>query len=32
VLGDLDEPLELLHLCSERSGEDVLLEAYLHEP
>jgi diaminohydroxyphosphoribosylaminopyrimidine deaminase/5-amino-6-(5-phosphoribosylamino)uracil reductase len=32
VLGDLDEPLELLHLRTEPSGEDVLLEAYLHEP
>jgi diaminohydroxyphosphoribosylaminopyrimidine deaminase / 5-amino-6-(5-phosphoribosylamino)uracil reductase len=31
-LGDLDAPLELLHLRSEPSGEDVLLEAYLHEP
>ncbi len=32
TLGDLDEPLELLHLRTEPSGEDVLLEAYLHEP
>ncbi len=32
LLGDLDEPLELLHLRTELSGEDVLLEAYLHEP
>ena len=32
VLGDLDAPLELLHLHTEPSGEDVLLEAYLHEP
>ena len=32
MLGDLDEPLELLHLRTEPSGEDVLLEAYLHEP
>jgi diaminohydroxyphosphoribosylaminopyrimidine deaminase / 5-amino-6-(5-phosphoribosylamino)uracil reductase len=32
VLGDLPAPLELLHLRSEPSGEDVLLEAYLHEP
>jgi diaminohydroxyphosphoribosylaminopyrimidine deaminase/5-amino-6-(5-phosphoribosylamino)uracil reductase len=32
VLGDLEEPLELLHLCTEPSGEDVLLEAYLREP
>ncbi len=32
MLGALDAPLELLHLRTERSGEDVLLEAYLHEP
>jgi diaminohydroxyphosphoribosylaminopyrimidine deaminase/5-amino-6-(5-phosphoribosylamino)uracil reductase len=32
VLGDLDAPLELLHLRAEPSGEDVLLEAYLREP
>jgi len=32
VLGDLGSPLELLHLRVEPSGEDVLLEAYLHEP
>ena len=32
LLGDLDAPLELLHLRTEPSGEDVLLEAYLHEP
>jgi diaminohydroxyphosphoribosylaminopyrimidine deaminase/5-amino-6-(5-phosphoribosylamino)uracil reductase len=32
VLGDLEAPLELLHLRAEPSGEDVLLEAYLHEP
>jgi diaminohydroxyphosphoribosylaminopyrimidine deaminase/5-amino-6-(5-phosphoribosylamino)uracil reductase len=32
VLGDLDAPLELLHLHTEPSGEDVLLEAYLHDP
>ena len=32
VLGDLDAPLELLHLRAEPSGEDILLEAYLHEP
>jgi diaminohydroxyphosphoribosylaminopyrimidine deaminase/5-amino-6-(5-phosphoribosylamino)uracil reductase len=31
-LGDLAQPLELLHLGSEPSGEDVLVEAYLHEP
>jgi diaminohydroxyphosphoribosylaminopyrimidine deaminase / 5-amino-6-(5-phosphoribosylamino)uracil reductase len=32
VFGELVEPLELLHLRAEPSGEDVLLEAYLHEP
>jgi diaminohydroxyphosphoribosylaminopyrimidine deaminase / 5-amino-6-(5-phosphoribosylamino)uracil reductase len=32
ALGDLDAPLELLHLHAEASGEDVLLEAYLREP
>jgi diaminohydroxyphosphoribosylaminopyrimidine deaminase/5-amino-6-(5-phosphoribosylamino)uracil reductase len=32
MLGGLDEPLELLHLRTEPSGEDLLLEAYLHEP
>ena len=32
VLGDLPAPLELLHVHAEPSGEDVLLEAYLHEP
>ena len=32
VLGDLEAPLELLHLRTESSGEDVLLEAYLREP
>ena len=32
VLGDLAEPLELIHLGSEPSGEDVVLEAYLREP
>jgi diaminohydroxyphosphoribosylaminopyrimidine deaminase/5-amino-6-(5-phosphoribosylamino)uracil reductase len=32
VLGDLAEPLELLHLRAEPSGDDVALEAYLHEP
>jgi diaminohydroxyphosphoribosylaminopyrimidine deaminase / 5-amino-6-(5-phosphoribosylamino)uracil reductase len=31
-LGELAAPLELLHLRAEASGEDVLLEAYLHEP
>jgi diaminohydroxyphosphoribosylaminopyrimidine deaminase/5-amino-6-(5-phosphoribosylamino)uracil reductase len=32
VLGDLAAPLELFHLRAEPSGDDVLLEAYLHEP
>ncbi len=32
VLGELASPLELLHLHAELSGEDVLVEAYLHEP
>jgi diaminohydroxyphosphoribosylaminopyrimidine deaminase/5-amino-6-(5-phosphoribosylamino)uracil reductase len=32
VFGELEAPLELLHLHAEPSGEDVLLEAYLHEP
>jgi len=32
VLGGPAEPLELRHLRAEPSGEDVLLEAYLHEP
>jgi diaminohydroxyphosphoribosylaminopyrimidine deaminase / 5-amino-6-(5-phosphoribosylamino)uracil reductase len=32
ALGDLAEPLELLHVHTEPSGEDLLLEAYLHEP
>jgi diaminohydroxyphosphoribosylaminopyrimidine deaminase / 5-amino-6-(5-phosphoribosylamino)uracil reductase len=31
-LGDFEAPLELLHLRTEPSGEDVLLEAYLREP
>jgi diaminohydroxyphosphoribosylaminopyrimidine deaminase/5-amino-6-(5-phosphoribosylamino)uracil reductase len=31
-LGDLPVPLDLLHLRAGPSGEDVLLEAYLHEP
>ena len=31
-LGDLEAPLELLHLRAEPSGDDVQLEAYLHEP
>jgi diaminohydroxyphosphoribosylaminopyrimidine deaminase/5-amino-6-(5-phosphoribosylamino)uracil reductase len=32
VLGDLEAPLELLHVRAEPSGEDVQLEAYLREP
>jgi diaminohydroxyphosphoribosylaminopyrimidine deaminase/5-amino-6-(5-phosphoribosylamino)uracil reductase len=32
VVGDLSQPLELLHLRTEPSGEDVLVEAYLREP
>jgi diaminohydroxyphosphoribosylaminopyrimidine deaminase / 5-amino-6-(5-phosphoribosylamino)uracil reductase len=32
LLGELEAPLELLHLRTERSGDDVLLEAYLREP
>jgi len=32
VLGDLAAPLELLHLHTEPVGEDLLVEAYLHEP
>ena len=32
VFGDLDAPLELLHLHAEPSGEDVLVEAYLRDP
>jgi diaminohydroxyphosphoribosylaminopyrimidine deaminase/5-amino-6-(5-phosphoribosylamino)uracil reductase len=31
-LGDLPEPLRLLHLSAEPVGEDVLVEAYLREP
>ena len=31
-LGEHAQPLELLHLRSEPSGEDVLVEAYLREP
>jgi diaminohydroxyphosphoribosylaminopyrimidine deaminase/5-amino-6-(5-phosphoribosylamino)uracil reductase len=31
-VGDLDAPLELLHVQLDRSGEDLQLEAYLHEP
>jgi diaminohydroxyphosphoribosylaminopyrimidine deaminase / 5-amino-6-(5-phosphoribosylamino)uracil reductase len=32
VLGELADPLELLHLRAETSDEDLLLEAYLREP
>jgi diaminohydroxyphosphoribosylaminopyrimidine deaminase / 5-amino-6-(5-phosphoribosylamino)uracil reductase len=32
AFGDLATPLELRHLRTEASGEDVLLEAYLREP
>ena len=32
VLGNFARPLDLLHVRTETSGEDVLLEAYLHEP
>jgi diaminohydroxyphosphoribosylaminopyrimidine deaminase/5-amino-6-(5-phosphoribosylamino)uracil reductase len=32
AFGELTEPLELLHLRAEPSGEDVLIEAYLREP
>jgi diaminohydroxyphosphoribosylaminopyrimidine deaminase/5-amino-6-(5-phosphoribosylamino)uracil reductase len=32
AFGDLTAPLELLHVRAEPSGEDLLLEAYLHEP
>jgi diaminohydroxyphosphoribosylaminopyrimidine deaminase/5-amino-6-(5-phosphoribosylamino)uracil reductase len=32
VLGDLSVPLDLRHLLAEPLGEDVLVEAYLHEP
>jgi diaminohydroxyphosphoribosylaminopyrimidine deaminase / 5-amino-6-(5-phosphoribosylamino)uracil reductase len=32
VLGDLEAPLDLLHLRAEPSGEDMMLEAYLREP
>ena len=32
AFGELAEPLDLLHLRTESSGEDVLLEAYLREP
>jgi diaminohydroxyphosphoribosylaminopyrimidine deaminase/5-amino-6-(5-phosphoribosylamino)uracil reductase len=32
LLGDLSQPLDLLHLSSQASGEDVLVEAYVREP
>lgn len=32
VLGDLTEPLALTGLTARQVGEDVLLEAYVHEP
>jgi diaminohydroxyphosphoribosylaminopyrimidine deaminase / 5-amino-6-(5-phosphoribosylamino)uracil reductase len=32
LLGDLAAPLELEHLSATRSGNEVLLEAYVHEP
>ena len=32
AVGELAAPLDLLHLRAEPSGEDVLLEGYLHEP
>jgi diaminohydroxyphosphoribosylaminopyrimidine deaminase/5-amino-6-(5-phosphoribosylamino)uracil reductase len=31
-LGELERPLELSHPIVSRSGEDVAIEAYLHEP
>ena len=31
-LGDLDAPLELLHVSTEPSGDDLSVIAYLHEP
>ena len=31
-LGELEEPLALVHLSASPSGEDVQIEAYLHEP
>jgi diaminohydroxyphosphoribosylaminopyrimidine deaminase/5-amino-6-(5-phosphoribosylamino)uracil reductase len=31
-VGDLERPLDLLHLRCEPSGEDILVEAYLREP
>src|SRR6476659_7049930 len=32
ALAELAEPIQLLHLHAEPSGEDILLEAYLREP
>jgi len=32
AIGDLAAPLDLLHLRTQPSGDDVLLEAYLREP
>ena len=32
LLDRLDRPLPLLHVSSRRSGDDVLIEGYLHEP
>jgi diaminohydroxyphosphoribosylaminopyrimidine deaminase / 5-amino-6-(5-phosphoribosylamino)uracil reductase len=32
ILGDLSQPLELTRVTAQRSGEDVLLIAYVHEP
>ena len=32
AIGDLAAPLDLLHVRTEPSGDDVLLEAYLREP
>jgi diaminohydroxyphosphoribosylaminopyrimidine deaminase/5-amino-6-(5-phosphoribosylamino)uracil reductase len=32
AIGDLAAPVELLHMRTEPSGEDLLLEAYLREP
>jgi diaminohydroxyphosphoribosylaminopyrimidine deaminase/5-amino-6-(5-phosphoribosylamino)uracil reductase len=31
-LGELAEPVDLSHLAARRSGEDVLIEAYVHVP
>ena len=32
AFGDLPEPIALMHLAARPVGEDVLLEAYVHEP